>query len=245
MHEMNTPVSLFWMILALVFFPVSEQKASAQALDHSAWTALLAENVSEEGFVDYKGFMERKEELGSYLDYLGSNTPGQQSAFNERLAYYINLYNAATVYLILENYPLESIKDLRNPWGKKWIRLGNDSISLNTIEHGILRKMNEPRIHFAINCASLSCPKLMNRAFTANDMELQLRQVSMDFIKDENRNRISENELLLSAIFKWYRGDFMQKRSLISFIQPYTEVEISESARISYLPYDWSLNEKK
>ncbi len=205
----------------------------------------MQEHVTETGAVDYQGFLERKSDLEAYLDYLGDHKPGSEASRYEVLAFYINLYNAATVHLILEHYPLKSIKDIKNPWGESRIRLGGDQISLNKIEHGILRKMNEARIHFAINCASESCPKLRNRAFTAKGMELELQQAAMDFINDQSKNRISEDDLLLSAIFKWYRGDFMQKRSLVAYIQPFTKTEIRETARISYLPYDWSLNEKK
>ena len=244
-QEMHISLLLIW--LSSIFGqPISpDNYQEGQALDHSAWTDLLQENVSEEGFVDYPGFMKRKEDLESYLNYLGNNEPSASQSKNERLAFYINLYNAATVQLILEYYPLKSIKDIDSPWGKKRIRLGNDSVSLSKIEFGILRKMNEPRIHFAINCASYSCPKLMNSAFTAQGMELQLQQATMSFINDESKNRLSEDELYLSPIFKWYRGDFMQKRSLISFIQPYTTIDLREDAKISYLSYDWSLNEKK
>lgn len=205
----------------------------------------MQEHVTEVGDVDYKAFLERKSDLEAYLDYLGNHKPDSEASRYEALAFYINLYNAATVHLILENYPLNSIKDIENPWGQRRIRLAGDKISLSKIEHGILRKMNEARIHFAINCASVSCPKLRNRAFTASGMELELQQAAMDFINDPSKNRVSEDDLQLSAIFKWYRGDFMQKRSLVAYIQPFTKTKIRETARISYLPYDWDLNEKK
>lgn len=242
-QAMHTSLLIFWLCTLAGVTP-SQEITQRPGLDHSAWDDLLQEYVSEEGFVDYKGFSSRKSDLEDYLEYLADREPGNEASHYEKLAFYINLYNASTVHLILENYPLRSIKDIRSPWGKNRIRLGKDSISLNKIEHGILRKMNEPRIHFAINCASISCPKLLNRAFTARSAELQLQQVTVDFINDESRNRLSEDELFLSAIFKWYRGDFMQKRSLVSYLQPYTAIRLREDARISYLPYDWRLNEK-
>jgi hypothetical protein len=232
------------MVLALPLFSLSQPSKTA-VLDHSSWTVLLQEYVSEEGYVDYRGFMDRKAELKEYLDYLGDHEPLAAQPLTERLAFYINLYNAATVQLILENYPLKSIKDIDSPWGKKRVRLGNDLVSLGKIEFGILRNTNEPRIHFAINCASFSCPKLLNRAYTARDMELQLQQATMNFINDETKNRITQKELSLSPIFKWYRGDFTHKSSLVEFIQPYSRVDLPNTIRISYLPYDWSLNEKK
>ncbi|GGD53242.1 DUF547 domain-containing protein [Muriicola marianensis] len=242
---MKTYLFLFWLTSLLI--PSFEMGSSSdiQTADHTAWDRLLQENVSKEGFVDYPGFMKRKKDLEAYLAYLGDNEPKASAHQNEKLAYYINLYNAATVDLILENYPLKSIKDIDSPWGKNRIRVGKDRISLSKIEFGILRKMNEPRIHFAINCASYSCPKLWNKAYTAEGMELQLQQAAMGFINDKSKNRFTEEEIFLSPIFKWYRGDFMQKRSLISYLQPFTKVKIRETAKINYLPYDWSLNEKK
>ncbi len=236
--------SLF-ILFILAMTPAQSQKGKQgqPGLDHSAWDGLLQDYVTPEGKVDYPGFSERKAELEAYLRYLGDHKPGAGDSRNEVLAFYINLYNVATIHLILENYPLKSIRDLENPWGEKRIRLDGEKVSLNKIEHGILRKINEPRIHFAINCASVSCPKLRNRAFTAKGMELELQQAAMDFINDPGRNRITEDTLLLSAIFKWYRGDFMQKRSLVSYLQPFTRTKLKETAGISYLPYDWNLNE--
>ncbi|MBT8281450.1 MAG: DUF547 domain-containing protein [Muriicola sp.] len=231
-----------------LFFASPQSRNTLQSgdeLDHSAWTKLLQENVTKEGFVDYPGFMKKKAELEAYLNYLGNNEPSARESKSEKLAFYINLYNAATVHLILENYPLKSIKDIDNPWGEKRIRLGSDRVSLSKIEFGILRKMNEPRIHFAINCASYSCPKLMETAFTARGIELQLQQATMGFINDNSKNRISKEEVQLSPIFKWYRGDFTQNSSLIEYLQPFTRIDLQENTKLSYLPYDWSLNEKK
>jgi hypothetical protein len=123
--------------------------------------------------------------------------------------------------------------------------VGDKTISLGDIEHKILRKMNEPRIHFAINCASFSCPKLVNEAYTADKMEKQLQAATFNFTNDPSKNKITENSLELSAIFKWYKSDFTEKRSLITYLQPYTKITLKEDARISYVSYDWQLNERK
>jgi len=147
--------------------------------------------------------------------------------------------------LILENYPTESIKDIKNPWGKNWVKTGDGILSLGDIEHKVLRKMNEPRIHFAINCASYSCPKLLNQAFTAEQMERQLHSVTLDFINDVSRNSISREKMLLSNIFKWYKKDFTENGSLADYIKPYTKVKIDTNTDIDYLKYDWNLNEAK
>lgn len=219
--------------------------ANQQKSDHSLWNELLNKHVDTHGNVDYKGFLNDRDELKKYLDHLSQNPPGKNESKNEQLAYYINAYNAFTVELILKNYPVKSIKDIRNPWGQNFIKLGNETLSLNDIEHTILRKMNEPRIHFAINCASVSCPKLYNKAFTANNLDAQLDKVTREFINSPENN-ISENELELSKIFKWYKKDYLFNgiRSLAHFVSQYTDVTINPNARVRFLDYNWDLNEK-
>lgn len=213
--------------------------------NHSDWNSLLAKHVSDNGDVDYKKFLENKSQLQDYLDYLADHSPEAKWSKNEKLAYYINLYNAGTVLLILNNYPTNSIKDIKNPWGKAWIKTGDGILSLGDIEHKILRKMDEPRIHFAINCASFSCPKLLNKAFTAEQMENQLQEATASFINDTAQNKISEEKLELSNIFKWYKKDFIQKSSLVEYINVYTQIKIKTEAKINYSKYNWSLNEAK
>jgi len=215
-------------------------------LDHSSWNTLLKKYVDTDGNVVYKSFKNDTDTLNQYLRYLAQNTPSNSAKKNERLAYYINLYNAATVKLILDNYPLTSIKDIKDPWGKKLVEIGGQQVSLGHIEHRILRKMSEPRIHFAINCASYSCPKLLGAAFTASKMEVQLQKATREFIQDTTRNQIASNNVQLSNIFKWYKKDFTDKdSSLIDYINSYTKTTIESNAKIKFLKYDWNLNEAK
>ena len=216
-----------------------------QSLSHDKWDQFLKKYVDDQGNVDYKNAKHDAGQLNKYLDYLASNPISNTAQKEERLAYYINLYNAGTVQLILENYPLVSIKDIFRPWGKDRLMIGDDDYSLGEIEHDILRKMDEPRIHFAINCASFSCPKLLNEAFTASKMELLLEKATSNFINDTTKNKISSNSIGLSKIFKWYKGDFSEKNSLIDYINTYSHVEISPNPKIKYLTYDWRLNEKR
>ncbi|MCB0464964.1 MAG: DUF547 domain-containing protein, partial [Aequorivita sp.] len=138
---------------------------SAVNVDHSQWDKLLKKYVNNAGFLDYKGFKNDRQKLDDYLKMLSEKEPTNDWSVQELLAYYINLYNAATVKLIVENYPVKSIKDIDGAWTKGRVTVGNKELSLGGIENGILRKMNEPRIHFAVNCASISCPKLMNEAY--------------------------------------------------------------------------------
>ncbi|MBD1262637.1 DUF547 domain-containing protein [Maribacter polysiphoniae] len=223
---------------SLAYTPV----ISATSIDHSEWTALLKKYVTDEGQVDYKGFSRDKSKLDDYLKALSKQVPTNDWSVQEQLAYYINLYNAHTVDLILRNYPLKSIKDIDGPWTKDFIKIGEKELSLGALEHSILRKMNEPRIHFAINCASASCPTLLNEAFTLEKLEEQLEKVTIAFINSDN-NSISTHKLELSRIFKWYKDDF-KNGELIQFINPYTEVKIDLKAIFSYKKYDWGLNEK-
>jgi hypothetical protein len=215
----------------------------AWQLDHSKWDNLLKKHVDNTGNVDYKGFAKDILALGQYLEFLAENRPNDHAPKPVKLSYYINLYNAATVKLILDNYPIGSIKDLRNPWGKNIVQMGGEKIALGDLEHKILRKMDEPRIHFAINCASYSCPKLLNTAFTAANVEKMLDQAAIDFINDPKKNVLTKEKASLSAIFNWYKKDFTENDSLIDYINKYTTRKLTTNTKISYLNYNWGLNE--
>ncbi len=220
-------------------------KNEAVKVDHSLWNELLQQYVQEDGMVDYKGFKNDREKLNKYLEMLSKQKPDDSWSAQELLAYYINLYNAYTVDLILQNYPVKSIKDINGAWTSEFINIGNTKISLGGIENSLLRKMNEPRIHFAINCASVSCPKLFNEAFTAPKIEQQLETVTREFVNSD-KNEISENSARLSSIFDWYKGDFTENGvSLINYVNRYSKVKIAKDAKISYLEYNWNLNEAK
>lgn len=223
---------------------VCKNQSSVEAV-HKDWDNLLKTYVDEKGNVDYMGFKKELETLDKYLEQLGNFSIDENWSREKKLAYFINLYNAATVKLILDNYPVESIKDINRPWDKAWIRQGGELVSLGKIEHKILRKMDEPRIHFAINCASYSCPKLLNQAFTEDKLEQQLDLVTNDFINDSDRNILSEKKIELSRIFKWYQKDFENEGSLIAYLNQYSKSYINPDVKIDYLNYNWSLNEIK
>ncbi len=222
----------------------SQRIGSDAELSHKQWAGLLHKHVDKTGNVNYKAFKKDEDALADYLSYLGSHNPGETDSRDELLAYYINLYNAATVKLILEHYPVSSIRDIKNPWGRKGITVGDQQYSLNQIEHKILRKMGEPRIHFAINCASVSCPKLLGVPFEAQKLEQQLQDVSRYFINDSLKNRITVNKLSLSALFKWYKSDFTLSGSLAEYISRYSEIPFSPKPKVEFLKYDWRLNEQ-
>lgn len=229
------------------------QNSEAQPPSHKLWDSLLQVHVSPTGVVNYESFMTDSTVFRKYLEVLSSHPPAEDWTENERLAYWINAYNAFTIQLIVDNYPVESIQDLHpkayiplvnSVWHKKFFKIGGKDMTLNAIEHKILRpKFEEPRIHFAIVCASKSCPKLLNQAYTPQALEEQLTAQAKAFLADDFRNKISSQELQLSKIFSWFKGDFTKGQSLIAFLNQYAPVPIEEGASISYLEYDWSLND--
>ena len=226
---------------------------AATAPDHKLWDELLKKYINNEGFVDYKGMISEKPKLEAYLDILSNNAPNDSWSKNEKLAYWINVYNAFTVKLIVDNYPLESIKDL-NPsislptvntiWAKDWFKIGGEDFSLDRVEHKILRKdFEEPRIHFAVNCASYSCPVLRPEAFTAAKVDQQLEEQAISFINDPKRNQITKDRVDISKIFSWFGGDFNNGQTLIQFLNKYSKVKINENAKAKFMDYGWSLND--
>lgn len=218
-------------------------------VDHTEWSNLLALYVSTNGNVDYEGFVKDKERLATYLAQLSQNPPQPNFSKEEKLSYWINAYNAFTVQLIIDHYPLKSIKDIssglpmiNSPWDIPFFKIGEIDFDLNTIEHKILRQeFDEPRIHFAINCASFSCPKLRNEAYLPELLESQLEDQTKDFIHDPSKNQISKDVIQLSSIFNWFQSDFTKNGSLISFIQQYHPT-LPAFPKIDYLDYNWSLN---
>ncbi|QNL22478.1 DUF547 domain-containing protein [Hyphobacterium sp. CCMP332] len=250
----------FWTVLAffiLTFITacaVPERESKTRPISHNLWTEVLQDIVMQNGKVDYQRLINNPKKFNAYINTLKENHP-DRIIWNseEKLSYWINAYNAFTLQLIIDNYPLSSIKDLNSSisipfvntiWDKPFILISDFSYSLNDIEHGILRKQfNEPRIHFAINCASVSCPNLRNEAYTAENLNRQLNMQSRLFISDETKNLIDNQNLKISKIFSWFGSDFTKNGTLIEFLNKYSDVEINENAEISYNEYDWSLND--
>ena len=214
-------------------------------VDHSDWDALLKKYVVDNGNVDYKNFKNDTKALNEYVNYLSTQVPAKDWSVEEQLAYFINVYNANTIKLIVDNYPTKSIKDIKNPWLKNRLKIGNEDYSLADIENGILRKMNEPRIHFAINCASFSCPKLLNTAYTADNVEELMERATREFVNNTSKNNISKERIKISEIFKWYKGDFTEYGTVVDYINKYSDVKIFQNAKVDYINYDWNLNEQQ
>ena len=210
--------------------------------DHNSFGSLLATHVTPEGNVNYAGFRANWNTLRAYIQDLSAHMPTDDWSQNERLSYWMNAYNAMTIDLILRNQPVASIKDIKDPWDQRLWKLGSKWYNLNEIEHQILRKMGDARIHFGINCASFSCPPLLNEAFTAVKVDAQLDMLSRKFINDTKRNTITENSIEVSKIFTWFAKDFKTNGTLIDFLNQYSETPISTKAKKRFKDYDWTLN---
>lgn len=212
--------------------------------DHSALNGLLSKYVDSKGNVDYAGLKTMESQLDAYLADLSANSVASSWSRSEKLAYWINAYNAFTLKLIIKNYPLSSITKLHGgkPWDEKWIKIGDKTYSLNQIENEIIRpEFNEPRIHFAVNCAAKSCPPLANKAFTAGNLDALLESQTRAFISNSGFNQIASDKVKVSKIFDWYGKDF---GNLIGFLNKYSATKISESAKVEFSEYDWALNKK-
>lgn len=233
---------------------VADYDSDSQPIEHTVFDELLKKHVSDEGWVDYKGFIRDSIKFNEYLDLLSNHHPNDEKwSKNERLAYWINAYNAFTIKLIMDHYPVTSIKDIKSGipfvntvWDIKFINIEGAEYDLNNIEHGIIRpKFNEPRIHFAVNCASVSCPKLQNFAYTADKLDEQLDEAAREFLNDPSRNKISEDQLKLSKILTWYWGDFKDHyKSRTELVKKYVDTTVNTDEDVEFLDYDWGLNEQ-
>lgn len=223
---------------------------------HAPWDALLQKNVGDDGWVDYQAMQQDSAQLNAYLESLEANPPSaKQWTREQQMAYWINAYNAYTVQIVARNYPVESIKDIgpskpipfvNTVWDIKFIEIGGEAFDLNNIEHAMLRKpFGDPRVHFAIVCASYSCPRLLNRAYFPETLDQQLDEMARDFIADNRKNQVGDGSFLkLSKIFSWYKGDFIDKEhpTIQSYISQYSDVAIQPEAEVESLEYNWSLN---
>lgn len=226
--------------------PVVAKPAQASTISHDSWDQLLRKYVSSAGKVNYKGFKSDKTAMQAYLDQLSTNPPQSNWSRNERLAYWINVYNAFTVKLIVDNYPTTSITKLEGgkPWNKRWIPIGEKTYTLDEIENSIIRpRFKDARIHFAVNCASVSCPELLNRAFTASKLTQQLESQTRAYINNSRHNSISASAPQVSQLFEWYAVDFEQKGTLIDFLNAYSSTPIQANATVGFKSYNWNLNE--
>ena len=244
-----------FLIALSVFFATGLVHTSwaAVTVDHSIYAELL-NNYVKGGVVDYQGFKNEETTLDQYLQVL-EETDSSKLSRKEQFAFYINAYNAWTIKLILSGYPgVKSIKELgsifKSPWKKKLARIDGEMVTLDHIEHGILRpKYKDPRVHFAINCASKGCPPLRSEPYRGDVLDQQLDEMARAFINDPRRNRLEGKRLHVSPIFKWFKEDFND--DIVGFFQEYAQGDLKKKLdsshkeiKVKYLSYDWSLNGK-
>ena len=237
----------------------ASNESNTDDIDHSQWQQLLDKHLKSHtsgiNRVDYASLKANDvESLSEYLDDLQDIDPRDYNK-KQQFAYWVNLYNAATVALIIENFPVESITKIKDgllsfgPWDREWIEVGEDTLSLNDIEHRILRPIwQDSRIHYAVNCASLSCPNLGMQAFTTENTEQLLEKLASEYINHPRGVTFEKGKLKVSSIYHWYEEDFNDKQSnLISHLSRYAKPALK--AKLDALTndsfkhdYDWRLN---
>jgi hypothetical protein len=246
---MKTYIAVIITLLALGTTWVRAEDSST--VDHTILEGLLAKHVRN-GFVDYAGFKADEIKLDQYLSMLERIDP-ESLTRNEQFAFYINAYNSWTIKLILSGYPgVRSIKDLggllQSPWQKELLRIHGKTFKLDDIEHKILRpRFKDPRVHFAINCASKSCPPLLAEPYRSETLDAQLNRSTRDFVNNPASYRFEGDTLWVSSIFKWFSGDF--NNDPVGFYRKYAEADLKglleekgHRIQVKYLDYDWSLN---
>ena len=239
-------------------WPASQQ-VSMDDIDHQAFDDLLKKYVDTNGMVDYRAWhvsTSDRDSLTKYLAHLSQASSNRPATRNAKLAYWINAYNAVTIEGILRVYPTKSIRKHTakfvgyNVWKDLKLHVGSGKINLEDIEHKVLRKMNEPRIHFAVVCASIGCPRLLNEAYVADKVEQQLEVNSKDFFSRSQNLQIDVNTktIKLSKLLDWYGTDFGSdlNAQLVAYQKYWPSASLQSTIaggfRVSYLPYDWNLN---
>lgn len=227
-------------------------ESGGERFDHSAYDRLLREHVRDTGAVDYSGLREDRPALGAYLRTLGEADLTRYGR-DELLALIINAYNAFTLDWIVENLPLRSIRDTDDPWKAARHRFAGETVSLDFLEHSILRVpalFDEPRIHFGVNCASLGCPPLRNRAYTGPEVRAQLEAATRSALARPAHLRVDGERVLVNKIFDWFGEDFRREGNTLSaFLIPRAPegaaavLREGGDAAIGFLPYDWSLSD--
>jgi hypothetical protein len=242
------------------FFSVNDPQAT-MAVDHSAWQRILERYVtaSPDGINRFGYARVSPDDKAALKSYLSDMQRLKVTALseNEQRAFWINVYNALTIDVVLDHYPVKSIRDIggglfvSGPWKKEYVTVEGRRLSLDNIEHDVLRKVwRDPRVHYAVNCASISCPNLMAEAFTGAKLERMLTQGARDYVNHPRGARIEKGRLTLSQIYSWYRRDFGTSDAEViahvaGYAEPKLKKQLADIKTIAGYDYDWSLNEAK
>ena len=246
-------------IIIIIIFSFTGKLVSSQTFDYSNLDSVFRKYVSEDGLVDYRG-VKNDNALDTYQDAVKNFDPSTLKDPNEQLAFWINAYNAFTIALIAKYYPLKSIMDIenkagKNPWKIRFININGKKYHLDEIEKDIIiPEFEEPRIHYALVCAAVSCPILRNEAYLPSKLEDQLEEQAINFLNDESKNYLDRKKkrVYVSKIFDWYSSDFENSDgTLINHLLKYMNESDKEFiinndvSKISYLNYSWKLNDLK
>ena len=236
-------------------------QSSQKTVNHSQFSSLLKAYVKRDktglNRVDYKGFKTKQGDLKAYIQSLEAVKVTSLSK-SEQFAYWANLYNAVTINVVLDAYPVKTIKDIdispglfsNGPWGKKLVTIEGTKISLDDIEHQILRKVHkDPRVHYAVNCASVGCPNLQTEAFVGSKLEAQLEKAAKDYVNSNRGAVVKGNRLSISKIYIWFKKDFGGNDAgilahLKKYAAPELKVKVKKIGKINSSFYDWTLNDQ-
>jgi Protein of unknown function, DUF547 len=228
----------------------------SKQIDHNIWDALLAKYVrpAKDGLNRVAYADMKRADAATLKDYIATMqaVPISNYSRNEQFAFWVNLYNAVTVDVILDNYPIESIRKIgslgQGPWGKKLVTVEGKKLSLDDMEHGILRPIwKDVRIHYAVNCASIGCPNLAPQAYRADRLEAMLDQAASDYINHPRAFTAKDGKITASSIFDWYQDDWGNASAVLTHARKYakgdTVTMLSDAKAISGYDYNWSLND--
>lgn len=236
--------------------------ASTRRVDHGVWSGLLAryraagaDGIARFDYASLAADGPGRATLAAYLAALAA-TPVSTLARAEQMAFWINLYNALTVDVVVRHWPVDSIRDIRispgwfavGPWGRKLIAVEGEEVSLDDIEHRILRPLwNDPRVHYAVNCASLGCPDLAAEAYAGAALDAQLDRAAIGFVNHPRGARIADGRLRVSSIYEWFKADFGgDDTGVIAHLRRYAGPDLARAlagvTRIAGYGYDWSIN---
>ncbi|GAB2959538.1 DUF547 domain-containing protein [Hymenobacter coalescens] len=248
--------SLLWsqLLLWLALLTTGSARADNNSLQllHQPWDDLLKHHVQADGRLSYAALAEDDDQLRGYLQALRRTTPQADWSRQDQAAFWLNVYNAYTVYLAVEYYPVQRLSDIkiktvsgyRSVWEAPEVNVGGTLYSLNQIEREVLPRLlpQDPRRYFALHCAAASSPVLLAEAYDGARLEGQLHEQTRRFVNDAARNQLTANAVQVSSLFDWHAAEFGETAQLIAFLNRYARTPVAPTATVQYLPYDWTLN---
>ncbi len=228
--------------IILILLLLGVVNSFGQKVNYFYYNNFLLKYVTDNGVVDYDKIYKNKADLQEIVNKFDKIKPNIYWSNKENLAFWINVYNLYSIKLVIDNYPVKSIKEINNAWKKDFIVFNGSPVSLDYIDEKILRPLGDPRYHFAINCTSYSCPAFLNEAYDYEKIDSQLENAAVIFINDVTKNEITQRSANISKVFDWYKSDFTTKGSLIEFLNKFSKTAIKNDALITFGEYNWKLS---